>query len=145
MTEKRKPNRTEKIVSALHTWQEDENATIAMTTAIVAKSRNPLVKLLMEIIRHDSIMHHRVQQFMIDSLTTTTVTLTPEELGEVWELVEKHIAMERGTIGLGEELTKLCNQFVQKELLAYLLADEAKHDRMLTQLEGFKRKLHPYV
>jgi hypothetical protein len=144
MTEK-KPNRTEKIVSALQTWQEDENATISMTTAIVAKSKNPLVKLLMEIIRHDSIMHHRVQQFMIDSLTKTTVTLTPEELGEIWDLVEQHIKMERATIGLGEELTKLCNQFVQKQLLAYLLADEAKHDQILTQLQDFKRKLHPYV
>jgi hypothetical protein len=144
MTEK-KPNRTEKTVSLLQTWQEDENATISMTTAIVAKSKNPLVKLLMEIIRHDSIMHHRVQQFMIDSLTKTTVTLTPEELGEIWDLVEKHIKMERATIGLGEELTKLCNQFVQKQLLSYLLADEEKHDKILSQLEDFKRKLHPYV
>jgi len=141
----KKGDRTAKIVATLRTWQEDENATIAQTTAIVGKSKNGLVKLLMEIIRHDSIMHHRVQQFMIDSLTGTPVTLTPEELGEVWELVEQHIAMERKTIGYGEELTKLCNLFVQKHLLTYLLADEEKHDKLLSQLEDFKRKLHPYV
>lgn len=144
MTEK-KADRTAKIVATLRKWQEDENATIAQTTAIVGKSNNGLVRLLMEIIRHDSIMHHRVQQFMIDSLTGTPVTLTPEELGEVWELVEQHIAMERKTIGYGEELTKLCNLFVQKHLLTYLLTDEEKHDKLLSQLEDFKRKLHPYV
>jgi bacterioferritin (cytochrome b1) len=144
MTEK-KADRTAKIVATLRTWQEDENATVAQTTAIIGKSKNPLVKLLMEIIRNDSIMHHRVQQFMIDSLTGTPVTLTPEELGEVWELVEQHIAMERKTIGYGEELTKLCNLFVQKHLLTYLLTDEEKHDKLLSQLEDFKRKLHPYV
>ncbi len=139
------PDRTAKIVSTLRLWQEDENATIAHTTEVVGKSKNQLVKLLMEIIRHDSIMHHRVQQFMIDSLTTTTITLTPEELGEVWELVEKHIAMERRTIGYGEELTRLCTQLVHKHLLAYLLTDEEKHDKLLTQLEDFKKKIHPYA
>jgi hypothetical protein len=138
-------DRTAQIVKILQDWQEDENATIAHTTAVIGKSKNQLVKLLMEIIRHDSIMHHRVQQFMVDSLTKTTVTLTPEELGEVWELVEQHITMERRTIGYGEELTKLCNLLVHKHLLSYLLTDEAKHDKLLTQLEDFKKKLHPYA
>jgi hypothetical protein len=144
MTEK-KGDRTAKTVAILRRWQDDENATIAQMTAIIGKSKNPFVKLLMEIVRNDSIMHHRVQQFMIDTLTEKTVTLTPEELGEIWELVEKHIAMERSTIGYGEELSKLCTLLVQKHLLAYLLTDEAKHDKLLSQLEDFKRKLHPYA
>ena len=139
------PDRTAKIVETRAAWQEDENATIAHTTMVVGKTKNPLVRLLMEIIRHDSIMHHRVQEFMIDSLTKTPVSLTPEELGDVWELVEQHIAMERRTIGYGEELKKLCNLLVHKHLLDYLLTDEAKHDKLLTQLEDFKKKINPYA
>lgn len=142
MTEK-KPDRTAKTVAILRRWQEDENATIAQMTTIIGKSKNPFVKLLMEIIRSDSIMHHRVEQFMIETLTEKTVTLTPEELGEIWGLIEGHIAMERGTIGYGEELSKLCTLLVHKQLLAYLLTDEAKHDKLLSQLEDFKRKLNP--
>ena len=141
---KEKENPVEKTVDILQRWQEAENKTIGQTTTIISKSKNPLVKLIMEIIRHDSVMHHRVQQFVIESLTTRTVTLTPEELGEIWTLVEEHIAMERETIGYGEELKKLCKLFVQSSLITYLLTDEEKHDKLLGQLGDFKRKLYPY-
>jgi len=136
---------TEEAVALLQRWQEVENAGVAQTTQIIAKTGNPLVKLLMEIIRHDSIMHHRVQQFMIESMTTRTITLTPEELAEVWTLIEEHIRLEKETIGLGEKLKKVTKMFVQSELLAYLYADESKHDMLLERLEEFKRKLYPYA
>ena len=51
--------------------------------------------------------------------------------------------MERKTIGYGEELTKPCKMFVQKQLLTYLLTDELKHDKLLTQLEDFKKQASP--
>ncbi len=140
-----KPTPNEEAVALLQRWQEVENAGVAQTTQIIAKSSNPLVKLLMEIIRHDSIMHHRVQQFMIESMTTRTITLTPEELAEVWTLIEEHIRLEKETIGLGEKLKKVTKMFVQSELLAYLYADESKHDMLLERLEEFKRKLYPYA
>jgi len=140
-----KKNPIDQAVALLQRWQEVENAGVAQTTEIISKTKNPLVKLLMEIIRHDSIMHHRVQQFMIESMTTRTITLTPEELGEVWTLIEEHIRLEKETIGLGEELKKVTKLFVQSELLAYLYADESKHDMLLERLEQFKRKLYPYA
>ena len=136
---------TDQAVALLQRWQEVENAGVAQTTQIISKTQNPLVKLLMEIIRHDSIMHHRVQQFMIESMTTRTITLTPEELAEVWTLIEEHIRLEKETIGLGDELKKVTKLFVQSELLAYLYADESKHDMLLERLEQFKRKLYPYA
>jgi|APIni6443716594_1056825.scaffolds.fasta_scaffold29152_2 hypothetical protein len=135
----------DQAVALLQRWQEVENAGVAQTTQIISKTQNPLVKLLMEIIRHDSIMHHRVQQFMIESMTTRTITLTPEELAEVWTLIEEHIRLEKETIGLGDELKKVTKLFVQSELLAYLYADESKHDMLLERLEQFKRKLYPYA
>ncbi|MEW6338983.1 MAG: hypothetical protein ACOY3Y_18725 [Acidobacteriota bacterium] len=142
---KPKETSTDKAVDILVRWQDAENRTIAQTTSIIAKSKNPLVKLIMEVIRHDSVMHHRVQQFIVDSLTTKAITLTPEELAEVWDLVEEHVKMERETIGYGEELKKVCKLFVQSQLVSYLLTDEEKHDKMLGQLEQFKNKMYPYA
>lgn len=142
---KPKETSTDKAVDILVKWQDAENRTIAQTTSIIAKSKNPLVKLIMEVIRHDSVMHHRVQQFIVDSLTTKAITLTPEELAEIWDLVEEHVKMERETIGYGEELKKVCKLFVQSQLVAYLLTDEEKHDKMLGQLEQFKNKMYPYA
>ena len=69
------------------------------------------------------------------------IRLTHDELGEVWEMIEKHAEMEKETIGLGEKALGSCRLFVRHHLLAYLVEDERKHDRLLKQLEDFKRKI----
>jgi hypothetical protein len=135
----------EELTAVLKTWQGLETATIAHTTDIIAKTKNPLIQLVMEIIRHDSEMHHRVQQVLLDSLEKQAFTLTPEELGEIWEMVEKHAEMEKATIELAEKARSNCRLFVQRHLLTYLLEDEKKHDRLLGQLEDFKRGIYPYA
>jgi hypothetical protein len=133
------------LVGLLRKWQEIEDGSVASTTQVSAKTKNPLIRLVMEIIRQDSIMHKKVQQFMIDSLEKEAVSLTPEELGEIWDQVERHAEMEKETIELAEQLRKNCRLFVQRHLLTYLIEDERLHDRLLGQLEDFKRNIYPYA
>jgi len=109
------------------------------------KTQNPLIRLVMEIIRQDSGMHKRVQQVILDSLGKQAFSLTPEELADIWDLIEKHAEMERETIALAEKARKNCRLFAQRTLLTYLIEDEQKHDRLLSQLEDFKRGLYPYA
>ena len=109
------------------------------------KTKNPLIKLVMEIIRHDSAMHRQVQQAMLDSLEKEAFHITPEELAEIWDLVEEHAALEKETIDLAEKARRNCHLFVQRHLLSYLTEDEKKHDRILAQLEDFKRNIYPYA
>jgi uncharacterized tellurite resistance protein B-like protein len=135
----------EELKGTLRRWQELEAATIRQTSSVIEKTRNPLIKLLMEIIRQDSLMHERVQQAMLDSLEKEAFHLTPEELGEIWEMIEQHAQMERETIELAEKARRNCRLFVLRHLLSYLADDERKHDRLLAQLEDFKRKIYPYA
>lgn len=136
---------TEELTALLRKWQDIEDHSVASTTRIIEKSKNPLIQLVMEIIRQDSVMHKKVQQFMIDSLEKQAVTLTPEELGEIWESVERHAELEKETIRLADQARKNCRLFVQRHLLTYLVEDEQLHDRLLGQLEDFKRKIYPYA
>lgn len=133
------------LKATLRRWQEIEEESVLQTSAIINKTHNPLIKLVMEIIRQDSAMHKRVQQVILDSLEKEAFSLTPEELGDVWDLIEKHAAAEKETIELAEKARKNCRLFVQRHLLTYLTEDELKHDRLLNQLEDFKRKLYPYA
>ncbi len=135
----------DELVTILKHWQDLEVATVAQTTAIMEKTKNPLIRLVMEIIRQDSAMHKRVQQVILDSLEKQAFCLTPEELGDVWDLIEKHAEMEKETIALAEKARKNCRLFVQRHLLTYLIEDEQKHDQLLSQLEDFKRNLYPYA
>ena len=135
----------EELAALLRNWQAIETATVAHTTEVIAKTKNPLIQLVMEIIRRDSEMHHRVQQVLLDSLEREAFSLTPEELGEIWDMVEKHADLEKQTIELAEMAHKNCRLFVQRHLLTYLLEDEKKHDKLLGQLEDFKRNIYPYA
>ena len=135
----------EELTAALKRWQEIEATSIEQCTAIIQKTENPLIRLIMEIIRQDSAMHKRVQQVMIDSMEQQALSLTPEELAEVWEMVEQHIELEKETIQLAEKARRNSRLFIQRHLLAYLLEDEEKHEHLLERLEDFKRQLYPYA
>jgi hypothetical protein len=84
-------------------------------------------------------MHHRVQQFLIDSLTVEAPTVTREDLAEIWDRIERHDRAEKKTLELAKELLENAWTPIQKQLLDYLLKDEAKHDAMLTQLDELKK------
>jgi hypothetical protein len=90
------------LIDTLRQWQLIEDGSIAQTTLIMEKTTNPLIRLVMEIIRQDSVMHKKVQQVMIDGLEKEAFSLTPEELGQIWSLVERHAEMEKDTLVLAE-------------------------------------------
>jgi rubrerythrin len=138
------PERIEKLVSTLREWQGIERKSIDSCAEIMEKTDNPLIRQFMEIIRNDSVQHHRVQQFIIDSLTKEQVKLTPEELAQVWDEITAHDEIEHATIELAKSLKDECQFFVQRALLEYLIVDEQKHDQILQSLEDFKRNLYPY-
>jgi rubrerythrin len=135
------PERVEEMVRALRQWQGIERKSMEQTAQILEGTSNPFVRILIEIIRHDSLMHHRVQQALIDSLTVADVPLTNEELGKIWEQIEAHDATEKETVNLAKTLRDQSWSPTHKALLNYLLTDEEKHDSLLEQLGEIKRGL----
>ena len=49
--------RIENMVSVLREWQGIERLSMNDTAEIMEKTSNPLIRMIMEIIRHDSLMH----------------------------------------------------------------------------------------
>ena len=134
----------DRLVVLMEKWQKYEDDTIKMTTDIVGKTKNKLIKQVMEIIRQDSAQHRRVQQFIIDSLTKEALQLQPEELADIWDMIEKHIEMEEETVRLAEEARKDTRLLAQKYFINYLLTDERKHVEMLDRLNDIKKGMYPY-
>lgn len=137
-----------KLVENMKKWQKIENASVASTGRVIAETDNPIVRLIMEIIQRDSQMHHRVQELIEDSLTTKAIALTPDDVGKVWNSIEKHIEIEKKTIELAKEsidaIGKNKGMIVQRYLLEYLLVDEEKHDTVLANLQAIKKDMYPY-
>ena len=138
----------QEIVSNMRKWQKIENQSVASTGKIMESTQNPIVRLVMEVIQRDSHFHYRVQDFIADSLETKTVTLTPDELGEVWDMVQEHIELEKKTVQMAEQALaalKGKKMLVQEYLLKYLLEDEQKHNNILNRLEDIKKGIYPYA
>ena len=136
------PARDANLVQALRRWQQIERESIEGAGVVMEKTRNPVVRLLMEIVRNDSVQHHRIQQFVIDSLTDTALTLTPDDVAAVWDEIAAHEGREAETIDLANAAKEECPHFVQRELLDYVLSDELKHEKLFLHLEQLKKRLY---
>jgi len=137
-----------KLGQIMERWQKIEDSSVASTGKIIEKTDNPIVRLVMEIIQRDSQMHHRVQQLIADSQKNKALALRPDELGEVWEMIEQHVKLEKATIKLAKEslaaIGRAKGMVVQAYLLEYLLKDEKKHDALLKDLAKIKKGMYPY-
>ena len=137
----------EKVVDNMRRWQKIENASVASTGEVIEKTENPIIRIVMEIIQRDSQMHHRVQELIADSLTTKALSLTPDELADVWDMIEKHIQLEKKTVEMAEEALEALKgkkMVVQEYLLQYLMEDENKHNHILDSLATIKKGMYPY-
>ncbi len=135
----------ENLVKTLKKWQKIEDESIKSTSEIIAKTKNPIVRQIMEIIKQDSAMHKKVQQVIIDSFEKEAISLDPEELSDIWGMVEKHIELEKETVRLAEESRQNSNSFMVRYLLGYLMKDEQKHNEILQQMEDIKGGMYPYA
>ena len=137
------------LVASMKSWRGVENASIASAGRVMEKTEDPIVRLAMEIIQRDSQMHFLVQGWIAESLQGRTVALTPDDLGEVWGMIEEHIALEKRTMELAQAsldaIKGVKGMLVQSYLLEYLFEDERKHALLLERLANIQRGMYPYA
>jgi hypothetical protein len=137
----------EKVAEIMKRWQKIEDSSVESTGDIIAKTNHPLVKMVMEIIQQDSKMHKRIQEFIVDTLEKKPVTITPDEMGDVWTMIEDHITLEKHTMELAamaQDALKGKKMVVQEYLINYLMVDEDKHNKILDDLNTIKKGMYPY-
>ena len=138
----------EQLVNSMKHWQQIENRSVESTGAVIAKTDNPLIRLVMEIVQRDSQMHHRVQQMIIDSIEGKPIVLSTDEMGSISEMIDNHLDIENEMVGLvHQSLSDVKNKkmVVQEYLLNFLVEDEKKHANMLKALDKVKQGMYPYA
>jgi hypothetical protein len=134
----------EDMVVAMKEWQKMEDASILSTAAIMMKTENPFIRLVMGIIQRDSQMHYLIQEWIGRSLTTEPATLTQPELVEVWKLIEEHVELEKQMVDIVKNAlgcVKGNKMALQEYLLDYLQEDEVKHNKLLKKLDTIKHDM----
>lgn len=135
----------ENLVKTMRSWQGVERQSIASTGAVIGKTTSPLIHLVMEIIQNDSQLHHRVQQFIINSIDSAPVPVSPEDMREISGLIDAHLRLEDemvGAVNAAISQVKGRKMGVQEYLLNFLVEDEKKHANLLTALATIKSGLY---
>jgi len=130
---------SKEFLNIIKEWQSLEDETIRFSEDLIKKTKNKLIKMTMEMIKHDSQKHKEMQQMLIDSITKEPFILSPEELNALGNGLNKHLAAEAKSLQLADEALENSELFVTRYVLSYLIADEQKHHSLLTKLEELKR------
>jgi hypothetical protein len=130
---------TDKLIAALEDWMELEDETIKHADATLKKTKNKLVKMTMEMIKNDSQKHKAMQKLLADSLTKEALILTPDDLVDLSEGLNEHLAAEAKTLEIADVALNESKLFVTRYILSYLIADEQKHHALLAKLNELKR------
>ncbi|MEJ2695186.1 MAG: hypothetical protein P8013_00910 [Candidatus Sulfobium sp.] len=139
-TKVKKPAENSKeFLKVMKEWQRLEDDTIRFSDEMLKKTRNKLIKLTMEMIKHDSQKHKAMQQMLIDSIEKEPFILSPDELNALGNGLNKHLAAEARSLELADEALLNSEMFVTRYVLSYLIADEQKHHNLLGKLNELKR------
>ena len=139
MARKKPAEMSSSFVKLMKDWQKLEDQTIGHAEKLMKKSKNRLVRMTMEMIKHDSQKHKAMQQMLIDSVTKEPFILSPEDLTVLSDGLNSHLAAEAKSLEMADEALLTCELFVTRYVLSYLLADEQKHHNLLAKLNELKR------
>jgi len=136
------------MVENLKKWQKIEDASINMVNTYKQKTDNPLITTVLNILKKDSRFHRELQEMLINSVEVESFSMTPDDVGVITELIDKHHSIEKDVIEIGRSVRGVLPDrggfVLQKFLLDYLIADEEKHDTLLDGLEKVKGGMYPY-
>ncbi len=130
---------SEEFLSLMKEWQTLEDKTITSANDLMKKTANPLIKMTMELIKHDSEKHKLVQQMIIDSIKKQAISISPDELIALSDMLNKHMEIEAKSMTQADKAFQKSELFMTRYLLSYLIADETKHHGLMNQLNDLKR------
>jgi len=133
----------EDLERLIRMWKDRQKETGQNAKALHDKTKSYFVQVVSNAIQQDAEKHQKILKAVLDCMDCT-VTITPEELGELSGLISAHIDVERKTEELAQIALKKHQHYIMTYLLNYVLEDEKKNFTLMDQLEKFKGRIYPY-
>jgi hypothetical protein len=144
MAQQVKLNKKEDLERLIESWKGRQEETAKNARTLHDKTESYFVQIMTNAIRQDAEKHEQILKAVLDCMDCT-VTITPDELGELSELLDAHLDVERKTEELAQVALKKRQHYITTYLLKYLLEDEKKNFALMKLLNEFKGQLYPYA
>ena len=111
-----------------------EEKIVKMATKSVGDTQNQLVKHLIQAIAIDSNKHALLLKAILARIESRTPFIDEAKRDELGEDIKTHIELEANAINTYTKLIPQTEDPGSKQVLKYILEDEKRHHRLLTQL-----------
>ena len=109
----------------------------------ISSSDNVLVRGIADALKSDA-MTHRELLGVVEDVLSSTITLTPEELGDISSLLDDFVDTKKTSLEMAAHERTSGTHFVVSKLLDLILEDEKKYDKFRDEFNEFKVKIYPY-
>lgn len=123
------------IADLMTDWQGIEAGTVESAKRELQKTKNPLMKAMLQLIVLEAEKHRLVQQMIFDSVKKEAVNLSPDELGVLSGHINRYLEAEGRELCAAEATTARSNPFVTRYLFSYLIEDLKVQSCMLKQFD----------
>jgi hypothetical protein len=125
-------------------WQDTETGNILYVKEELPKTKNPLTKTMLKVIKLEAEKNSLIQQMIVESIRKEAVHLSPEELGTLSGHLNRFIEAEEKVLCHAEAAVKKNESLIPLSLLTFLMADMKQQNCLLMQFDdGLKNASIP--
>jgi hypothetical protein len=116
-------------------WQSIEMQAVDYANKEIPKTKHPLTKTMLKVLKLDAEKHSLIQQMIIESVNKEAVNLSPEELKALSGHLNKRLEDEEKAIPLAEAALEKSELFMPRYLLSYLISELKIRNSLLRQFD----------
>ncbi len=134
------PQNRQSFEELMKKWIVIEDNTINTADDLMSKSKNPMLKAIIDLLKRDSEKHKHTLEAIQYSLNHT-VTFNSDDMNILDSFIEKHALMEKNAVETAEQALEMSSLPIPRFLLENLLNDEKKHDAYIEELTALKYQM----
>lgn len=124
-------------------WQRVEDRSIANAQEIIKKAASPVVRIVMEHIKHDSERHKIMLYTIRESVKRGESSVDSGEISSLADLLRTHLAIKEKAVALGDALCRGSELPATRLLLSVVLDNETAHCGIIKRLEDLQKAVLP--
>ena len=132
---KKTKENSENLLDIMVDWQDTETGTILYTKDEIPKTKNPLTKMMLKVIRLEAEKNSLIQQMIVEGVKKEAINMSPEELSTFSEHLNRYIEAEEKALNRVEGSTNWHESTVPLYLLTFLISDLRQQNCLLRQFD----------
>jgi DNA topoisomerase IB len=144
MAQPAEKNRRDSLIRGIEDWKRANQEKKELARGLHGGTKSYFVQIITRAIQRDAEKHEEILQSILDCMDCT-VTMTPEDLGELTDLIGSQLDAGKKGRKLAAVALKEPQNYITKHLFQYILDDEETNATLMERLNKFKGQIYPYA